>query len=263
MRILRIFLLHVQHIFEYRSRSLIWFFISLLNPLMLLLFWKGAILQNNGAGTTLPYITSYYLLLVVAGAFLTAHVEEDVSEIDIHEGHLSQYLIRPFSYFWFKFFEEIPYRLLQGLYGVIVCAIFFSFFGQLFVFVTDPFQLFLCVIITLLAYFLSFYFKMVLGVLAFWIQDIRGLYQVIEIVMLIFAGFLVPLELLPSAVSHLSFIMPFAYMIYFPVVSFQGKLPLDTMLHVIELQCLWLVLFVAIYQIMWKKGIQKFTAAGQ
>lgn len=263
MRYLKIFFLHIEHIFEYRSRSVVWFLISLINPMMLLLFWRGAISANHGVGTTLPYITSCYLLLVVGGALLTAHVEEDVANIDIHEGHLSQYLIRPFPYFWFKFFEEIPYRLLQGGYGIIVCALAFLVFGNLFELPTDPFVLFLCLVITVMAYFLSFYFKMLVGMAAFWIQDIGGLYQLIDILMLVFAGFLVPLEMFPAYLAKISFILPFSYMVYFPVVAFQGKLSILTMLNIIGAQCTWMIIFMVLYFVMWRGGIRKFTAAGQ
>ena len=99
--------------------------------------------------------------------------------------------------------------------------------------------------------------------IAFWIQDIGGLYQLVEIVMLIFAGFLLPIELFPSAIAQISFMMPFSYMIYFPVVAFQGKLPVMELLHVIEVQSFWLVIFTAIYMVMWRNGIRKFTAFGQ
>lgn len=115
----------MEHVLEFRSRSFVWFLVSLFNPLLMLLFWRGA-LQSNNVGITLPAVTSYYFLLTVAGALLTSHVEEGVANIDIQEGKLSQYLIRPFSFFWLKFFEEFPYRFIQGLYAIAVCAIFFA-----------------------------------------------------------------------------------------------------------------------------------------
>lgn len=265
MRYARIFLLHLENLLEHRSRSFIWFLISVFNPLLLLMFWKGVFQAKN----TIPHewtfsvVASYYFLLAVMSAFLTSHVEEDISRTDIQEGQLTRYLMRPFSYYWFKFFEEIPYRILQGFFGVVVGICFFVFFGQFFTISTNPFIIILGVCIGFLAYFLSFTFKMIIGLLAFWLIDIGGFFQLIEIVMLIFAGYILPIELLPDSFHLLAEVLPFSYMIYFPVTVLQGKYELFIVGKIMLIQVVWLLIFLAIYRKLWKIGLQKFTAVGQ
>src|SRR3989304_6642440 len=107
MRYVRMLLLHFDLALVSRSRSFIWFLITLINPLIYLTFWRGALTAGSASpiGWSLSSVASYYLLLVIAGAFLSVHIEEVVAYYDIQQGWLSNYLTRPFSYFWFKFFH--------------------------------------------------------------------------------------------------------------------------------------------------------------
>lgn len=262
MRYFRILALHMEHILEHRSRSFVYFISSVFNPLLMLLFWRGA-LNGTEHGVTLSSITSYYFLLVIAGSLLTSHIEEGVAEIDIQEGKLSQYIIRPYSYYALKTCEELPYRILQGGYGLLTCLIFVFMFGNFLVIENNPLDIFLAVIIAVLAFFMSFTYKMIIGFVAFWTTDTGGFFQLMEITTIIFAGYLMPFELMPSYIAKISFSMPFSYMIYFPVTAFQGKYNATALTNIIGVQIVWLLLLYALYRWMWKSGMKKFTAIGQ
>lgn len=258
-------LLHFEHIAEHRVRSFVWFLVSLFNPLLFILFWMGAFQGRTeiSSGWTMSSIASYYFLLTIAGATLMSHSEEDVARQDIQNGELVNYLLKPFSYFWMKFFEEIHYRLLQGLYALIVFIVFSIFFHRLIKITTDPKIVFFGAIIISLALLLSYVFKMVVGILAFWTVDIRGIFNLVEIVLVIFAGYIVPIDLLIGPLAKVATALPFAYMIYYPVVVFQGKLGLNQLFNVILVQIFWLLFFILVYRFLWNKGVKKFSGVGQ
>ena len=265
MRYFRIMLLHFQHIFEHRSRSFVWFLVSLFSPLLFILFWSGAFQGRSeiAPSWTFSRMTSYYFLLTIVGATLMAHIEDDVSRYDIREGGLVKYLMKPFSYYWMKFFEEIHYRLLQGFYAIIIFSIFTLFLGE-FVVITDNFVIFmLSLVVAVMAYFLSFTFKMIIGLVAFWTTDIMGIYHLTDIILLIFAGYIVPIELLSSPIATIAHALPFAYMIYYPVIAFQGRFGISDLFSVIFMQMIWLSVIFLIYRLMWKRGIRRFTGIGQ
>ena len=188
MRYVRIFLLHFQDLLVNRARSFVWFLLAFLNPLLIFLFWYGAFKGQNTlpANWSLSEIASYYFLLIIATSLLTAHIEEDVAREDIQEGQLSKYLVKPFSYYWLKFYTELPHRLFQGFLGLVVFSFFLLFFGKFLNFTTDPNSLFLGLVILCLAFFLSFTFKMIVGIIAFWLIDIGGFFQLVDLIMLIF-----------------------------------------------------------------------------
>lgn len=258
-------MLHSQYVFAERGRSFVWFLYSIIPPGVFLLFWIGALKSQGGsiAGWNFSTITSYYFLLTVASAMLIAHIEEEISSEDIQQGHLTGYLLKPFSYYWIKFLEEIPWRLLQGSFGIILCFAFVVIFGNFFTLTDSAVIIALSVLICVLAIMLSFTFKTVLGLTAFWLTDTTGLFQLFEAVMLIFGGFIVPLTLLPSFAERLATFLPFAYVAYYPVVAIQGQLNIQELVKVILLQAVWIIAFAILYRWMWFEGRKKYTAIGQ
>ncbi len=264
MRYVRIFLLHFQDAFQNRGRSFVWFLLSLLNPLLVLLFWRGAFESGSPLpGWNYQSIAGYYLLLVVAGSFLQVHIEEEVSRRDIQSGALSQYLTRPFPYILMKYFTELPWRIIQGFFGVIVLIIFSFILKNGLSLTHDPVEIAASIIIILLASFISFLFKMIVGISALWITEFHGLQQLVDVTDVIFAGFIMPLALFPPVIKTLSFLLPFAYTIYFPIVSVLGKLSFVELLQTIGMQFVWLLIFGMAYRVLWRSGVKKFTGLGQ
>src|SRR3989338_5799251 len=220
MEHLKIILLQFEHIIEHRARSFVWFLLALINPLILILFWRGASQENIASQISLPELTAYYFFLIFGVTFLMAHIEEDVAYYDIKQGNLVRYLLRPISYYWIKFYEELPYRVLQGFYGLIILAIFFSFFGNFASPLLTPLIFILSILIAIFAYFISFTFKMIVGLLAFWFVEIGGLFNVMELIIVVFAGLIMPISLMPLPIKNLANYLPFSYIVYYPVFAF-------------------------------------------
>lgn len=265
MRILRIVALHFQQALQYRSRSFLWFLLALLNPAIYLLFWRAAINSGHIIGEKVVFadIASYYLLVVIAGALLIAHVEEDVAMVDIKQGELVKYLLKPYSYFWMKFIEEIPYRVIQGAYGWIGLIVMLLIFGNILKVVHDPVRILYAICISVAAFFLSFVFKMIIGITTFWIDDFSGLQQLMFVLISLFAGFIQPIEYFHPILRSIALATPFPYMIYYPVVAWTGALPVTLAPQILLIQLVIISLFSFIYIKLWKSGVKEFTGVGQ
>lgn len=265
MRYLRIIFLHFESVFEHRLRSLVWFFDAMINPLVILLFWAGARVSNSQINKqwSTQNINSYYLLLIVAAALLVSHIEEDIAYFDIRQGDLARYLTKPFSYYWLKFIEEIPYRVLQGTYGVVALFIISLFFKNLIQVVLTPQTVLVGLLCATLAFFICYTYKMCLGLSAFWLTEIRGITQFLEITAIIFGGFIMPLEMFPASLKSIAYFLPFPYMIYFPIKIFQVGLANVNLTWIITGQLSWLFIFVVINRLLWYRGMKNFTAVGR
>lgn len=260
MRILRIFFLHTREVFEERSRLLVWFLIGLISPLILILFWRGA---NNLGGWTIEEITSYYFLVITVRVFVMSHHEERVALIDIKEGGLTAYLLKPFSYFWIRFFGEFSYRFVQGLFGFLLLFIIVKLLPSYFIFANSVVVILLSMIILFLALFLTFTFKTIVGILAFWMTDARGSFEVVEVLLTLFAGYLMPLAFFPPLIQKFVFFTPFPYMIYLPVIAIEGKLSVLQLIQMAGGQIIWIGIFYFLYHKLWLAGVKKYTAVGQ
>ncbi|MBI2641033.1 ABC-2 family transporter protein [Candidatus Roizmanbacteria bacterium] len=265
MRILSIFSLHFEQVFEFKSRIFVWFLVSLFEPILFALFWSGAFRDRQvlEGGWTFPAMASYYFMLIIVGSSLITHHEEDISELDIQKGGLVKYLLKPYSYYWAKFYEELPWRIIQGSFGMIMFLIIFFKLNHLIdINLTFP-NLLLSLVVIFLAYMLSFTYKMILGILAFWMTEIRSFFFLNEVIMIILGGYLMPIDLMYPTVAKIAAYSPFAGIIYYPIVAVQGRLSFPQFLQVIAIQAFWLILFIVLYRLLWRNGIKKFSAVGQ
>lgn len=260
MRYVKIFLLTFQDVFQERARSFVWFLLSLFGPLMMILFWRGA----NISSASFTAISSYYFFLVVGASLLMSHSEENIALIDIQEGRLVTYLLKPLPYFILKWIEELPYRLLQGAFGITTVVLFFIIFHiHLSIMRLNVANILLSIVIIALAISLVQTYKMCLGFISFWTMDTYGIFQFSEMIIFVFAGFIVPLSFYPTPVALISYILPFSYMIYFPVASVAGFFSTNQLLLIVLGQSIWIILFSLLYKILWKNGVKAFTGVGQ
>lgn len=260
MRYVRIFFLFFQNVFQYKSQIFIWFLISLLHPLIYLLLWSGA--SGLTEVTNFSNIVLYYLFFIIAGGLLFVHVEVDAYE-DIQQGNLSAFLMKPFSYLKIKFFSETPWRLIQGGFGFISLSLLIFINPALLNISLSFDQIITALLITFLGYMVMFLFKMNILLSALWFIDFSGFQQFIEIVVILLAGFVVPIYLLPTWIANYIYITPFPYTIYFPVIAFTGMLKSFEATQIMGIQIFWIIVLYLLYRFLWKHGIKKFSAVGQ
>lgn len=191
-----------------------------------------------------------------------AHVEEEVAVNDIQQGGLVKYLVKPFPYALFKFFEELPWRLLQGFFGLAI-LVFLNFWLKSLPMSFDLLKL-LCILVTVcFGYAISYFFKMIIGISAFWLTDFRGLQQLVEVITIIFGGFVMPLDLFPPLLKTIAFASPLPYIVYVPIIIFQGKVDTLETAHYLLQQGMWVCFLGLLYIFLWKKGLSIFTGVGQ
>ncbi len=264
-RYLRIFAVYFEDALQYRSTSFVWFLLALFNPLMILLFWRGAFASGNTPlqGWNYQTLASYYFLLVIANSVLISHIENDIARRDIQMGMLANYLTKPFSYLVHKFFSELPWRLIQGFFSLVtLLTLVFVFRVNLHITDNAP-VLAAALVVAALAHFLGFLYKVVLGFSAFWITDYSGLLDLSDVVQVIFSGAVMPLVLFPGVWQTIALASPFGFIIYYPVVALLGKFTLVAMLPVVAGELAWITVFFLLYRFMWLRGIKKFTGLGQ
>lgn len=263
MRYFRLFLLNLEYVLSHKSRSIIWFLIALVGPFVFIVYWRGAFsTQQEIAGWTVSMITSYYIILSFVNITLMSHSEEDVGRQDIRDGNLTTCLLKPFSYYWMKFYEEIPYRIFQGACSLSMVLLLYILFGKdLSIFIT-PLSFIFIVIIFMLGFIISQTLKVIVGLFALWFIDIGGFFQIVEALIFILSGAVMPLAFMPEWLEILALYTPFPYIIYFPVVAIVEPLIIWDLIKIIAGQSLWIFILGFTYKIVWRSGIKKFTGVG-
>lgn len=264
MRYVRIFLVYVQNVFEYRSMAFVWFLVSLINPLLYLMFWQGTLTAPTGTTTfsSIGEVTNYYFLYLILGGFLMVHIEHDVAYWDIKDGGLVKYILKPFSYFSFKFLQEFSWRIVMGVLALVACLLLTNLFGYAFSITLTPFQWMLVFLSCGLGLWIAFIFKMIIGLTALWVVEFNGIEQTVFVISLLFSGYVVPLDVSPRLLQMFAHLTPFPYILYYPIRLIQGKLSLEQSLVTILFQVVWVALLGLLYKVVWAHGAKKFTGVG-
>lgn len=265
MKYLRIFALSMHRAGYIKSRCVVWFIMSLFVPSVVCLYWVAAIKDNPVLSQSFSQgsIVTYYITTITLSALLVSHLKEHIMQLDIQNGEMARYLLRPVSYYWHNtLFHEMPFRILQGGYGIIVFTILWLIFPHLFTLHLDVRTLFLGCLSGVMGFFICANLEMMLGFLAFWFYELKLIFNAYEVIAILLGGFNMPLYFFPKLLSDIASLTPFPSVVYYPTLIFTQYVPYDQVYVLLGQQLVWLLITSIGYQLMWKRGIQKFTAAG-
>lgn len=259
----RIFLLHFQDAFQYRLRALVWMCVGMLSCATLVIFWKANLASNPGAySQNFDQLLSYFVLMLLFGNVLISHSEGDIAQIHIYRGELAKFLLKPISYLWIVFNSELVWRLMSGAWGILFFALFY-FLGLRLTLTSDWKLICLGLISCVIGHFISYLMTVCLGLSAIWLTSTKGLFELYEMVLLLLAGYLMPLSQLTGTLRIVAEYSPWAAIVYTPVTIFLGHSQVNAAVILMGVQILWLVVFYLLYRLMWEKGVRAFTGVGQ
>lgn len=182
---------------------------------------------------------------------------------DIQNGEMSKYLLKPQSYYWHNIvFNEIPYRIIQGFYGIVVMVIIAIVFPGFLNVGQDKTLFTWGVVSSVMGFFICANIEIILGLLAFWFYDMRLIHNAYEVVLIILGGINMPLYLFPHFLEHIAHFTPLPYIIYVPALLFTGQVEVSVISGLLLTQVFWLIATTAMYLIVWRRGIRIYTASG-
>src|ERR1017187_8218238 len=157
--------------FNYLTRTLFSFI-----PLFAMLsLWRVIYENQHGAGTSnfSQAEMMFYYLLVAAVDVLTA-VNEDDWQIaaDIREGNISQFLLKPIDYLWYRLCLFFSGRIAFISMACVPLAVFIFCFRDYVVWPASGAALPAFVISLVLTALLQFFISYTMAMLAFWLLEI-------------------------------------------------------------------------------------------
>jgi len=256
----------IQNNLTYRVNYLTRTLFSFIPLFAMLSLWR-TVYSAPGAATSLSGYSQaqmiFYYLLVAVVDVLTA-VNEDDWQIaaDIREGNISQFLLKPIDYLWYRLCLFFSGRIAFISMAAVPLAVFIFCFRQYFVapasmtaFIAFPVSLFLT---ALLQFFVSY----TMAMLAFWLLEISTFIFILFAFEYVASGHLFPLDLLPPALERVLFFTPFPSMLYTPIGIYMGKITGTDVLRGLVVQLAWVLAGYALARFAWRHGIKKYAAFG-
>ncbi len=248
--------------FTYRLSFIVWRVRSVIQYLMAYLFWV-AVIPTNGSvlGYTQNDIITYTFGSMVIVSIVFSTLTPNIAS-EINEGKLSQYLLQPLGYIKFWFAKDIADKSLNILFSIFELSILFLLLHPPVFIQTHIFTLLSTLVAVLLAVILYFYFSVILALYGFWSNESWGVRFIFSQLVSFFSGAIFPLDMLPHPLFIAFQLLPFPYMLFFPLKTYMGNLSSQEILTGIIIMIVWIqVLYFVTYSI-WNKGIRVYTAEG-
>jgi ABC-2 type transport system permease protein len=228
-------------------------------PLISLFVWSTAAGAKTIGGLSRGEFVAYYLVLIVVNQFTYSQTNWTVGDI-IREGKLNALLLRPMSPMYDALASEAAGKVVYMAFVVPVAAVL--------ALVLQPelhttWQNGLAFIPALgLAWALRFFWGYWLALLAFWAARADALLGLQDSLVFLLAGQVAPVALLPGAMRTAAIVLPFRYMLGFPVEVLTGQLGPVELWTGFVLQTGWLLVALTLFAALWRSGVKRYSAVG-
>ena len=235
------------------------FFGLLRASLFLALFTTGGQTINGydaQSAATYTWVTQALIMIVSLWAWW------DI-ETTIRSGDVVTDLARPFSYLGYWLARDYG----RALYFILFRALPTLLVGQLTLpgglrWPHSPLQVAALLVSVVFAVGISFAWRFLLNVSAFWTTDARGLGGMTTALVLFLGGFVVPLRFFPEWLQPLLFSLPFAGIVQIPTDLFIGRLTgLDALLA-LGSQALWMTAMLMAGQLTIQLAVRRVSLQG-
>lgn len=255
----------IQNNLTYRFNFLARSLFGLIPLLAVLYLWRAIYAGNQGGlvGTySLPEMISYYLLSTIVDALTAVNEDDWQIAADIKDGNISQFLLKPIDYLWYRLCLFVSGRLTYLAVATIPLVIFIFCLRSYFILppTWTAFGWFL--VSTFLTAMLQFFMSYTMAMLAFWVLEVSTFIFILFAFEYIASGHLFPLDILPPGFAQALNFTPFPYQLYFPVSIYMGKAAGAELVKGLVLQAAWVFIAYGLARLMWNRGIRKYSAVG-
>ncbi len=250
---------------EYKANSIVGLFAILSGLLIEYLIWS-MVYESKSIGYTIDgwsfnRLIAYIFLSMIIGQLKSSWVTAHEMIMQIRQGFMNQYIVKPLSFFSYHLMNFIGTNILYYVpYTILIIVAPIIFKDLIFINIVQvPFFIFAVIISIYLSY--SIYFFMVC--FAFWFGEVRALLAAYNISMFVLAGQIIPLDFFPSYYIEIINYTPIPYLIKFPVdIAMALEVDLYKWLTFIFIALSWCFIMRMLSAIVYSFGIKRYEAYG-
>lgn len=253
--------LHVASQLQYRIALFIYQIGIFLEPTVYLVVWATVAEANGGQveGYSVADFAAYFIATMLVNQFTRTWTMYEF-DTRIRYGELSAQLLRPMHPIHNDLADNLASKIITlVVYAATTVGLIAAFHP---VFQSPPWVAFVFWPAIFLAFALRFVLEWVLAMIAFWTIRTDAVNQVFVLIVLFFSGQFAPLALLPAPLQLAATILPFRWMIAFPISLLLGQLTLTEAASGLLAQGVWLILSGVLLKFVWRAGLRHYSAVG-
>jgi ABC-2 type transport system permease protein len=242
----------------YRTEMFIWMFATNM-PLVMLALWT-AVARGGPVG---PYtekgFAAYYLSTLLVRLMTSSWVVWEMT-MEIRQGTLALRLLRPIHPLLAYSAENLAAIPLRGFVAVPLAGILlYTVRGQL----SHDVSSWLVLIPAMFgSWLLTFLVMSIIATFGLWVESASSLFDAWLGVSAILSGYLVPLDLFPAAVRDVALVLPFRFLLSFPVELVTGKAHGAHALLLLGGQWTYCACAFLATRLVWRAGLKRYAAYG-
>lgn len=180
---------------------------------------------------------------------------------EIRTGDIGSELLRPFSLFGFWMARDagraLSNLLLRGVMLVIAYALLFHI-----TFPTSPVQWAGLALALVLAWAVSFAWRFLVNLAAFWSTEARGIARFAFGLSMFLSGFLMPLRFFPDWFITLCNLTPFPAMVTTVIEVYLGVLSGPALVQALIVQAVWFFILAGLGHLLMRAGVRRLVIQG-
>jgi ABC-2 type transport system permease protein len=246
---------------QYRASIFIWMIGGVLEPVIYLVVWSVVSRTRGGAvgGFRAEDFAAYFIAMMLVNHFTYTWIIYEF-EYRIRHGSLSIALLRPLHPIHSDIVDNVTSKLISVPLLAGTALILTLLFRPAFH--ISPWALAAFVPALLLAFAVRFLIEWTLALAAFWTVRVSAINQGYFVVVLFLSGQVAPLSLLPDPLQVAAAILPFRWILYFPVELLLGRLTPAETLTGLSILLGWLAAALILLAVVWRAGVRVYSAVG-
>src|SRR5579875_3654358 len=235
---------------QHRSFFFLLAFGWMIPPLISLFVWYTVSGTHAIAGMTQSEFVAYYLFFMLVNQLTYSQTNWTMGDA-IRSGFMNLLLLRPLHPFFHAISTEVAGKVVYMLFVIPVVILLAPILHPSLH--TTLYQVLLFIPALLLAWLL---------LLAFWASRADALLAIQDALILLLAGQVAPIAVLPAPLTLLAQLLPFRYMISFPIEVLIDNLSFTALLEGFALQICWISFTLLLFVIVWRNGLRHYSAIG-
>lgn len=243
----------------YRAEFLVWI-LSMNMPLVMMALWTAVAADGPMGRFGQREFVAYYLGMLIVRILTGSWLVWELT-MEIRRGTLAIRLLRPIHPLWaFSAMQLAAVPLRALVISPLIVVLYWVAGARLPM--HDPERLAILFAAIVGAWLLLFLVMAIIGMLAAYVESALSVFDLWLGAQAILSGFLVPLELMPPWVARLARVLPFRYVLGFPVETLIGLESDAVALHELGVQWLFVAGALATTLLLWRKALRRFAAFG-
>ena len=260
----RTFQMGLKNSMEYRANFII-SIISVIFPVTIQYFLWTAVFKASSENVVYGYnyhqMIAYAISSAIIAKFVAGGFEWDVAD-DVKNGGLSKFIVRPVGYIKYRISSFLGTKSVQALIMLAIMGGIYAIMTEVFNFHLTAGRACVFLVTLLMSLILNFTIIFSISMLAFWINEVWGIFVIFNLLNAVVCGGVFPLDIFGKSILKLFDYLPFKYVIYYPVNILTGKTEVSMAGHIISLQLFWIGIMLIVVNLLWKIGMKKYIAAG-